>query len=249
MIKITETVKHLIIINVVMFLGTMTIGNGELFYKWFSLYFPGGESFEPWQILTHMFMHGGFMHLFFNMLGVWMFGSAVEQALGSKRFLFLYFSAGIGAVMLQLGVDYLQYSSIYDSLQSSGLSLDSISKMLKSGVATYASNPEQIEMLKELFVINNTPMVGASGCLMGILVAFGVLNPNAELMLIFFPIPIKAKYFIPLLIGYDVISGFLGGASVFGMNVAHWAHVGGAAVGLIIILFWKNDLRSKYRID
>lgn len=247
--RVTETVKHIIIINVIMFVGTMVIGNGQLFYKWFSLFFPGGDSFQPWQILTHMFMHGGFTHLLFNMIGVWMFGSAVEQALGSKRFLLLYFAAGLGAVALQVGVDYFNYASILETLQSAGLSGESITKMLKSGMATYTSDPVQIDLLKELATTWHGRMVGASGCLMGILVAFGIMNPNSELMLMFFPVPVKAKYFIPLLIGYDIISGFLGGVSVFGSNIAHWAHVGGALTGLIIMLFWKKNEFNKFRID
>src|SRR5690606_41837480 len=102
--RITDTVKHLIIINVIMFIGTLAIGGqafGEntLFYDWFALHFPKSEAFQPWQIITHMFMHGGFMHIFFNMFALWMFGTAVESQLGSKKFLFIYISAGLGAVL------------------------------------------------------------------------------------------------------------------------------------------------------
>ena len=104
---ITDTVKHLIIINVIMFVGTLTIGTGEeLFYQWFALHFPQNELFKPWQIITHMFMHGGSMHILFNMFALWMFGTAVETQLGSKKFLFLYISAGLGAVLFQLGYYY-----------------------------------------------------------------------------------------------------------------------------------------------
>ena len=105
---ITDTVKHLIILNVIMFIGTLTLGNGELFYKWFALYYPNNELFQIWQIFTHMFMHGNLMHILFNMFALWMFGTPVEQVLGSKRFLFIYFSAGLGAVAMQVGFYYFQ---------------------------------------------------------------------------------------------------------------------------------------------
>ena len=236
--QITPIVKHLLIINIIVFLGTNLLANKYFFEGLLSLYFPLNPNFMPWQIFSHMFMHGSIMHLLFNMLALWMFGTAVEQAIGSKRFVFLYFSAGLGAVLLQLGIDYFQYASIFESLQSLGMSVNSINN---------SSNPEIIEMLKDLSSISNTRMVGASGCIMGVLVAFGILNPNAELMLIFLPIPIKAKYFIPLLIGYDIVSGFVGGVSVFGMNIAHWAHVGGALIGLVIMLTWKKNQFDKYR--
>lgn len=251
MMRITDTVKHLIIINAIFFVGTLTIGGGTLFYDLFAVHFPESEAFKPWQILTHMFMHGGLMHILFNMFALWMFGSVVEQMLGVKKFLFLYFSAGLGAVGLQLGVYYLEYLPAYDALINSGLSNSQIFEMLGRNQALQGINPEQFNNLKTIFPIFNSTMVGASGCLMGILVAFGMLNPNAELMLIFLPIPIKAKYFISLYIAYDIIAGFVGGSSLFGMNIAHWAHVGGAFTGLIIMLFWRNDNKTfnKFRID
>ena len=115
MMRISDTVKHLIIINVIMFIGTMSIGNGELFFKWFALYFPKNDLFEPWQVFTHMFMHANFMHIFFNMFALWMFGSAVEYQLGSKKFLFIYISAGLGALLFQLGFYYFDF---YASLQN-----------------------------------------------------------------------------------------------------------------------------------
>src|SRR5690606_6459795 len=121
MMRISETVKHIIIINVIMFVGTLTIGNGVLFTEWFAMYFPENEVFEPWQVITHMFMHGGIGHIFFNMFALWMFGSPVEYTLGSKRFLFIYFSAGLGAAALQIGFYYFQYLPIYTDLINSGL--------------------------------------------------------------------------------------------------------------------------------
>ena len=121
MMRLSETVKHLIIINVIMFIGTMAIGNGTLFYDLFALHFPKNPAFEPWQIITHMFMHGGLMHILFNMFALWMFGVPVEQYLGWKTFLFIYLSAGLGAVALQLGYYYFQFLPPYQNLISSGI--------------------------------------------------------------------------------------------------------------------------------
>ncbi|WP_034059651.1 rhomboid family intramembrane serine protease [Lacinutrix jangbogonensis] len=246
--KITETVKHLLIINVIMFVATVAIGQDQ-FNNLFALHYPDNSIFKPWQIITHMFMHGGFSHLLFNMFALWMFGSAVEQRLGSKKFLILYFAAGLGAVLFQLGFDYINYSRLIPELQASGISMDSLMNYFNTGKSSLRVTALQNEQINEAFQVYNATMVGASGCIMGVLVAFGILNPNAELMLIFLPIPIKAKYFIPLIVGYDIVSGFLGSPSVFGMNIAHWAHVGGAVVGLITMLFLKKNIFNKYRID
>lgn len=240
--RITDTVKHLLIINVIMFVATLTIGQDQ-FNSLFALHYPENSVFKPWQIVTHMFMHGSFMHLAFNMFALWMFGSAVEQRLGSKKFLILYFAAGLGAVLFQLGFDYFEYSKILPELQASGVSIDALMDIFRTGKWNFPTTPLQNEQ------INDATMVGASGCIMGVMVAFGMLNPNSELMLIFLPIPIKAKYFIPLVVGYDIVSGFFGSPSVFGMNIAHWAHVGGAVVGLIAMLFLKKNTFNKYRID
>jgi len=248
---ITNTVKHLIIINAIFFVGTLTLGGGELFYELFALYFPENEAFKPWQIITHMFMHGGYMHIIFNMFALWMFGSAVEQRLGVKKFLFLYFSAGLGAALFQVGFYYFNYLPAFDALISSGLTQSQIFEMLGSNQAMGGINATQFENLKAIFPVFNATMVGASGCIMGVLVAFGMLNPNAELMLIFLPIPIKAKYFIPGIIALDIISAVTGQSFFSPSNTAFMAHVGGALIGFIIMLFWRNDNNTfnKFRID
>ena len=152
---LTESVKHLLIINVLMFIGTMAIGNGELFYKWFALYFPKNELFQPWQIVTHMFMHGGFTHLLFNMFALWMFGTAVEQQLGNKNFLFIYISAGLGAVLFQLGYYYINYLPLYAELIGSGLTSSEIIQMLTSNEAINSIDENQFTKLKNIFPIYN----------------------------------------------------------------------------------------------
>ncbi|WP_117175454.1 rhomboid family intramembrane serine protease [Mariniflexile rhizosphaerae] len=247
MMRISETVKHLIIINVIMFVGTLTIGGGVLFYDWFALHFPKNESFQYWQIITHMFMHGGGMHLFFNMFALWMFGSPVEHVLGSKRFLFIYFSAGLGAVALQLGYYYFQYIPSYNSLIVSGLNSDQIHYMLTTSKVLEGVTQTQFLELQGIFQVFNASMVGASGCLMGIMAAFGMMNPNAELMLIFLPIPIKAKYFIPGIIILDLISGITGQSFFSPSNTAYMAHVGGALTGFLIMWYWKKNQFNKNR--
>ncbi|TWO32550.1 rhomboid family intramembrane serine protease [Seonamhaeicola sediminis] len=250
MMRISETVKHLLIINVIMFIGTLAIGGGELFYDWFALRFPQNEGFQLWQILTHMFMHGGWSHLFFNMFALWMFGTPVEQVLGSKRFLFIYFSAGLGAVVLQLLYYYFKFYSGLSLLEEAGFNQVDTLDTLKSGYNMYDTRWKSAltnQQLADFVGVFNSSMVGASGCLMGILAAFGMMNPNAELMLIFLPIPIKAKYFIPGLIALDLISG-ISGQSIFGYgNVAHFAHVGGALTGFLIMWYWKKNQFNQNR--
>ena len=246
---ITDTVKHLIIINVIMFIGTLTIGNGELFYQWFALYFPQNDLFQPWQIITHMFMHGGATHILFNMFALWMFGTAVETQLGSKKFLFLYMSAGFGAVLFQLGYYYFNYMPLYSELISSGLSSSEIVQMFTSNEVIQGVNENQLALLKDAFPIYNASMVGASGCIMGVLAAFGMMNPEAKLMMIFLPIPIKAKYFIPGIILLDVISAVTGSSFFSPSNTAYMAHVGGALTGFLIMWYWKKNQFKQNRWD
>lgn len=241
MMRISDTVKHLIIINAIMFVGTLAIGGGNSFYEWFAMYFPQNEAFQPWQIITHMFMHGGAMHLLFNMFALWMFGSPVEQVLGSKRFLFLYISAGLGAVLLQVGFYYFQYLPDYNTLLESGLSSESIKQMLTTNEVSSGVSQSQVALLKGIYSAYNASMVGASGCIMGIMAAFGMMNPNAELMMIFLPIPIKAKYFIPGIIILDLISGITGQSFFSPSNTAYMAHVGGALTGFLIMWYWKKN--------
>lgn len=270
---ITDTVKHLIIINVVMFIGTMVIQNGALFNQWFSLYFPENDLFKPWQIFTHMFMHGGIAHILFNMFALWMFGIAVESRLGAKKFLFLYISAGLGAVLFQLGYYYYDFYSAYQGISDLNLSSELIHKivnidasdgvyikgeLLSDGLMPllneYNVNPNIIDndAFKALFDMNvttNSRMVGASGCIMGILAAFGMMNPEAKLMMIFLPIPIKAKYFIPGIIILDIISALTGQSFFSPSNTAYMAHVGGALTGFLIMWYWKKTQFNKNRWD
>lgn len=251
----TDTVKHLLIINVVMFIGTLTVGGaaiGEntLFYDWFALHFPQNELFKPWQIITHMFMHGGFMHIFFNMFALWMFGTAVEQRFGSKKFIFFYISSGLGAALLMIGYYYYQFYSGMSVLNESGLDQAQTMSTLKSGYNMYDTRWAQYlsqDQLQNFVGVFNSTMVGASGAIMGVLVAFGMLYPESKLMLIFLPIPIKAKYFIPAIIGLDLISAITGQSFFSPSNTAYMAHIGGALTGFLIMWYWKKTQFNKNR--
>ncbi|MFT4612162.1 MAG: membrane associated rhomboid family serine protease [Gammaproteobacteria bacterium] len=246
---ITDTVKHLIIINVVMFIGTMTLGGGQLFYQWFALYFPENNLFMPWQIVTHMFMHGGVTHILFNMFALWMFGTAVETQLGSKKFLFLFISAGLGAMLFQLGYYYFNYLPSYSELIASGLTDGQLVEMFTTNKQVIELSSSQLSTLQGAYSAYNASMVGASGCIMGVLAAFGMMNPEAKLMMLFLPIPIKAKYFIPGIIILDIISAISGQSFFSPSNTAYMAHVGGAITGFLIMWYWKKTQFNKNRWD
>ena len=245
--RITDTVKILIIINVIFYVGSLFVLDTEVAYRLFSLYYFEHPDFQFWQPITHMFMHdrNGLMHIFFNMFGLYMFGSPLEARWGQKKFLFFYFSAGLGAALIHSLVGYYQVHNAMDALINAGLSPSDLKNLMETG--QYNSGiltKVPLETLETLFLEYNTPAVGASGALYGILVAFGLMYPNTSLMLIFLPVPIKAKYFIPGLIIMDLFSG-LTGFSVFGQNIANWAHIGGALFGFIMAYYWKkNDLNN-----
>jgi membrane associated rhomboid family serine protease len=253
-----------------MFIGTITLGDGQLFKTLFTMYFPTNDLFQPWQVVTHMFMHGGPSHILFNMFALWMFGTPVEQRLGTKKFLFIYFSAGFGALLFQLGFYYVDYISAMQTIADLNINNDLLNKIININAVDgdyikgeilqqkmipllneYNFNTnisgDQFGAIFDLNVINRSAMVGASGCIMGILAAFGMMNPNAKLMMIFLPIPIKAKYFIPGIILLDVISAFTGASFFSPSNTAYMAHVGGALVGFLIMYFWKKNESDKYR--
>ena len=233
--RITDTVKHLIIINALLFVVAKFVY--PPLQDLFALHFPQNSNFGIWQYVTHMFMHSqaSFMHIAFNMFGLWMFGSPLEQMWGRNKFLFFYFSAGIGAGLIYTAVNYLQFNSGFQDLLSAGVSSQEIYDLISRKVMY------QDATLQKVNLIYNIPAVGASGAIYGVLVAFGMSFPDSKLALIFFPVPIAAKYFIPVLIGIDLFSG-LTGFSIFGAgNIAHFAHIGGALIGFLIMLYWKKN--------
>lgn len=246
---LTEGVKNLLIINVLMFVGMMAIGNGQPFNDWFALHFPKNPLFEPWQILTHMFMHSNvqFAHILFNMFALWMFGTAVEQIFGLKKFLVFYILAGLGAASAQIAVNYFQFNSGLNELIGAGFEQTQILDVLSQG--KWMPDWENVlgASTQNFLSAFAAPMVGASGAIFGILVAFGMLFPESKLMLIFLPIPIKAKYFIPAIIALDLFSAITGTSIFSPGNTAYAAHIGGALTGFLMMWFWKKDENDKYR--
>ena len=238
-------VKQLIIINVLFFLGSMSLGNAA--YDLLALHYPQNPKFAPWQVVTHMFMHGSINHILFNMFGLWMFGGTLAQMWGRNKFLFFYLSTGLGAAALQLGINYFQISTVVEQLVEAGYSATVLTETLQSGQynTSWLNVISQTE-LSQLLTSFNMSMVGASGALYGILVAFAFLFPNTELMIIFLPIPIKAKYFVPILLASDLFFGF----SSYSLGpIAHFAHLGGAVTGFIMMWYWKKQQFNNNRWD
>jgi len=243
--SLPDIVKQLIIINVLFFLGSMSLGNTA--YDLLALHYPQNPKFVPWQVVTHMFMHGSINHILFNMFGLWMFGGTLAQIWGRNKFLFFYLSTGLGAAALQLGINYFQISTVVEQLVEAGYSATAFTETLQSGQYNTAwLNVISQTELNQLLTSFNMSMVGASGALYGILVAFAFLFPNTELMIIFLPIPIKAKYFVPILLASDLFFGF----SSYSLGpIAHFAHLGGAVTGFIMMWYWKKQQFNNNRWD
>ncbi len=233
--KINETIKHIIIINVIVFLATQTMS--QQFFDLFAMHFPLNPLFRIWQIVSHMFMHGGVAHIAFNMYALFAFGTPLAYRWGNKKFLIFYFVSGLGAIFLYTGVQYIEFNSYINELLEHGLSKEIIYQSFSTGEIP-SIYKEYIPILAKASQIYNTPLVGASGAIYGVLVAFAFYYPNAELMLMFIPFPLKAKYFVPLLVLSDVIFGF---TNVINTPIAHLAHVGGALTGYILMKLWQNS--------
>lgn len=234
-IQIPPVVKNLLIINVLFFAATFVFqGRTDLATLLGAHYFDS-PNFRIWQPITYMFMHGGFYHILFNMFALYMFGSILEAKWGSKRFLNFYLITGLGALALQWAVQAFEVYQITGSpINQGGIPLDTLIQGMY--------NPAQFTEVQATTLqgIYFAPMVGASGAIFGLLVAFGMLFPNTELYIMFIPVPVKAKYIIPI---YIVLELFLGVASLPGDSVAHYAHLGGALLGFILVKLWKDKDR------
>ena len=245
--NMTETVKQLIIINIIFFVGTQVVG--EVAYKFLSLYYPENPDFQYWQLLSHMFMHGDLMHIFFNMFALYSFGTTLEQIWGSRKFLFFFISCGLGAALIHFASNYYFFHDSLSTLVANGMSESEIMQVLSQG--KFDSRWQEIlspSDFTSLIGAYSTPAVGASGAIYGVLVAFAFLFPNAELAFMFIPVPIKAKYFVPVIVGLDLFSGVTG-FSIFGDGIAHFAHVGGALVGFLMMWYWKKNQFYSNRWD
>ena len=241
--QLTPATKNIIIINVIFFVGTFLLRNLNIdLESLLAGYFPLSPNFKSWQIITHMFMHGSILHIAFNMMTLWSFGPVLEQVLGQKKFLILYFASGLGGFALYNMWNYYEVSQITNFLTSQAYDIHEIYKYADnsySGEMPISTNSEAVrDAAQQLFIILKTPMVGASGAIFGVIAAFSTLFPDAKLMFMFIPFPIKAKYLTPIII---VVSLFLGFRQFSGDNIAHFAHLGGALIGFLYIWNWKKN--------
>lgn len=219
--RTTPIVLNLIIINVLVYFAQMAFSgqdNGQSVYDLFALHHYKSDVFRPYQLVTHMFMHGGLFHLLFNMLGLWMFGTVLERLWGPKRFLIFFLVCGLGAGLAQMG-NYIYDFRGYDQ-------------------HSFPFDPEFYQLL-----MRANATVGASGAIMGVLAAFGYLFPNTQLFIMPIPFPVKAKWAILGIIALDVFGGI---SKATNDNIAHFAHVGGALIGFLIVLYWNKTKKQTF---
>ena len=210
--NVPEACRNIIIINVLVWIMC------ELRQEWmlsnFALFYPASPFFKPWQFVTHMFMHGGFWHLFFNMYTLFIFGSVLERMWGAKKFLIFYFVTGLGAAALHSGVEWLQAQSY----------MHQIAQGMQSGSTA-------------IYELYRTPTVGASGAIYGLLLGYAMLFPDSVLTLLFPPVSLKAKWFVVIFAGIELFTGIFG----IGGGIAHFAHLGGMLFGWFLIMYWKKN--------
>ncbi len=238
--SLPPVVKNLILINLLVLLAyyvarfALDIDLNTIL----GIYFPKSEMFQPFQIVTHMFAHGGVWHLFFNMFALFMFGRVLETVWGPKRFLIYYLVTGLGAALVHETVMAIQYTNVMAQI-----SPEQLQHVLDSGALAISQNSNFVDpVMAKLNHLLNVPTVGASGAVFGILLAFGVLFPNTQLMLLLPPIPIKAKYFVII---YGAIELYLA-VTQPGSNIAHAAHLGGMLFGYILIRIWRKTTKTLY---
>lgn len=220
MANVPPAVKNIIIINVLVML--LTVVKENFMYENFALFYPTSPFFHWWQPLTHMFMHGGFWHLFFNMYTLWIFGTVLERVWGTRKFLVFYFVTGIGAALVHTAVEWLQVQHWL-------------------GLAAEGSYAAQLS----IHTLKMTPTVGASGAIYGVLMGYAMLYPDSILTLIFPPISLKAKWFVLIFAGIELLTGVTG----TGGSIAHFAHLGGLIFGFLLIWYWKKKRTLYSRMD
>ena len=220
MSNVPVAVKNIIIINVLVMI--MTALNENFMYEKFALFYSTSPFFHWWQPLTHMFMHGGFWHLFFNMYTLWIFGSVLERVWGTKKFLIFYFVTGLGAALIHTGVEWLQ---------------------MQNWISEAAAGSYAAQM--SIHTLKMTPTVGASGAIYGVLMGYAMLYPDSVLTLIFPPISLKAKWFVLIFAAIELLTGVTG----TGGGIAHFAHLGGLIFGFLLIWYWKKKHMLYSRMD
>ena len=219
MSNVPTAVKNIIIINILVMV--MTSLNGDFMYEKFALFYPTSPFFHWWQPVTHMFMHGGFWHLFFNMYTLYIFGTVLERVWGTKKFLIFYFVTGLGAAAVHTGVEWIQMQGWLE-------------QAAEGSMAAQAS----------IHALKMTPTVGASGAIYGVLMGYAMLYPDSVLTLIFPPVSLKAKWFVLIFAAIELLTGVTG----TGGGIAHFAHLGGLIFGFLLIMHWKKNhtLYSRY---
>jgi membrane associated rhomboid family serine protease len=220
MANVPTAIKNIIIINVLVMI--MTALNENFMYETFSLFYPTSPFFHWWQPVTHMFMHGGFWHLFFNMYTLYIFGSVLERVWGTKKFLIFYFVTGLGAALIHTGVEWIQMQSW-------------LSQAAEGSAAAMSS----------IHALKMTPTVGASGAIYGVLMGYAMLYPDSVLTLMFPPVSMKAKWFVLIFAGIELVTGMTG----VGGGIAHFAHLGGLIFGFLLIMYWKKKHTLYSRMD
>ena len=203
--------RNLIIINVIVYIATLI--NENFMVATFAMFYPASQYFHVWQILTHMFMHGGFWHILFNMYTLWMFGSVLERMIGERKFLIFYFVCGLGAVALHTGVEYLQAQSYMNAIAE--------------GSTTAAQAYAELKM---------TPTLGASGAIYGVIIGYAMLFPESRLTLLFPPVTLSAKWMVVIFAAAELLFGITGTV----VNVAHFAHLGGMLFGWLLFKYWRK---------
>ena len=206
--RIPTATKNLILVNVLVFVATII--NENYMIGTFGLFYPTSPYFRWWQVVTHMFMHGGFWHLLFNMYTLFIFGVVVERIIGTKKFLLFYFVCGFGAAALQMGTQYIEMQAFLNSASEAAL--------------------------KGIAVLKSTPTVGASGAIYGVLIGYAMLFPQSKMTLIFPPVTLSAKWMVIIFAAIELFTGVAG----FADGVAHFAHLGGMLIGWIMIKWWRK---------
>ena len=209
--NVPTVTRNLIIINVIVYIATLI--NENFMVSTFALFYPTSQYFRIWQPITHMFMHGGFWHILFNMYTLWMFGSVLERMIGEKKFLIFYFVCGLGAVALHTGVEYLQVQGF----------MAQMAKGSSDAVQSYAA-------------LKMTPTLGASGAIYGVIIGYAMLFPESKLTLLFPPVTLSAKWMVIIFAGIELLTGITGTA----VGVAHFAHLGGMLFGWLLITYWRR---------
>ena len=220
MSNVPVAVKNIIIINVLVMI--MTSLNENFMYEKFALFYPTSPFFHWWQPVTHMFMHGGFWHIFFNMYTLYIFGSVLERVWGTKKFLLFYFVTGIGAALIHTGVEWIRVQSWMTAAAEGSMQAQASIHMMKM-----------------------TPTVGASGAIYGVLMGYAMLYPDSIMTLVFPPISLKAKWFVLIFAGIELLTGVTG----TGGGIAHFAHLGGLIFGFLLIMYWKKKHTLYSRFD